>query len=248
MATDFREITIAKSSLIDLAGMERRGQGFAMSGTEPKPSVLGPWIWVLVVILICLLLVPFASVGLAVYKPYAAAIAKRVSSATGGQQAPGEVAEEPQDSHSGEFARFKATVERTANRVFHLGRLNPKINQIQIEPSKQAPIKDASDGVHQVLDANHQQYVQAVEKDKIRIIVILPSKDWAALAKQLKDAAGRDGYLYRGPSQTSTIQDQNESMIAEIEIRKRPSAPSSPNSAATSTAQTATPTKGTNIH
>ena len=219
-----------------------------MSGTEPKPSVLGPWIWVLVVILICLLLVPFASVGLAVYKPYAAAIAKRVSSATGGQQAPVEVAEEPQDSHSGEFARFKATVERTANRVFHLGRLNPNINQIQIEPSKQqAPIKDASDGVHQVLDANHQQYVQAVEKDRIRIIVILPSKDWAGLAKQLKEAAGRDGYLYRGPSQTSTVQDQNESMIAEIEIRRRPSAPSVPNAASTSTAQTATPNKGTRI-
>jgi hypothetical protein len=219
-----------------------------MSGTEHKPSVLGPWIWVLVVILICLLLVPFASVGLAVYKPYAAAIAKRVTSATGGQQAPVEVAEEqPQDSHSGEFARFKATVERAANRVFHLGRLNPKINQVQIEPSKQPPMKDAADGVHQVLDTNHQQYVQAVEKDRIRIIVILPSKEWAGLARQLKEAANRDGYVYRGPSATSNSQDQDDSMIAEIEIRRRPSSGNSAMPTTGSSVQSATPNKGTRV-
>lgn len=234
---------------IDLARCTVRRQGFDMSGTEPKPSVLGPWIWVLVVILICLLLVPFASVGLAVYKPYAAAIAKRVTSATGGQQAPVEVAEEQaQDPHSGEFARFKATVERTANRVFHLGRLNPNINQVQIEPSKQpAPMKDPSDGVHKVLDANHQQYVQAVEKDKTRIIVILPSKDWANLAKQLKDAAAKDGYVYRGPSSTSSAQDSEDSMIAEIEIRRRPSSGTSAMPTTGSTVQSATPNKGTRV-
>lgn len=219
-----------------------------MSGTEYKPSVLIPWIWVLVAILICLLFVPFASVGLAIYKPYAAAIAKRVSSAIGSQQAPGEVPEEATDDHSGEFAKFKATVERTANRVFHLGRLSPKINQVQIEPSKQTPVKDAADGVHQVLDANRQQYVQAVEKDKTRIIVILPSKDWANLAKQLKDAAAMDGYVYRGPSSTTSAQDDaGDSMIAEIEIRRKPSTGSTTIPTSGSTVQSSTPNKGTRV-
>jgi hypothetical protein len=243
MATELFLIKEIVHPRINLARSIDRMQGETMSGTEPKPSVLKPWIWVLVVILICLLLVPFASIGLAVYKPYAAAIAKRVASATG-TQVPEEVSEQHLDDHSGEFARFKATVERTANRVFHLGRLNPRINQVQLEPTKQPPMKDAADGVHQVLDANHQQYVQAVEKDRTRIIVILPSRQWAGLAKQLKDAANRDGYVYRGPSSTSSTQDADDSMIAEIEIRRKPSNPASTMATAAPTVPLATPSKG----
>ena len=194
-----------------------------MSGSEPKPSVWKPLIWVLVVILFCLLLVPFASMGLAIYRPYAVSADTRHS----GPVKPAGLTESASGDDGvaykgGEFSALRAVVERAAGKVFSLPQLNPKLHQIQIQAEHPAVIAKASDTVYKVLKSHHQQYVQAVESDRIRIIVILPSGEWAKLSGELQAAAESDGYIYRGPSQTSSAGDENGSMVAEIEIRRRP--------------------------
>ena len=194
-----------------------------MSGSEPKPSVWKPWIWVLVVILVCLLLVPFASMGLAIYRPYAANLhAKDGSQAVHPEGMSGETSDGGLPYKGGEFSALRAVVERAAGRVFNLPQLNPKLHQVQIQAQHPAVIAKASDTVYRVLKSHHQQYVQAVESDRIRIIVILPSSEWAKLSGELQTAAEQDGYLYHGPSQTSSAGDENGSMVAEIEIIRRP--------------------------
>jgi hypothetical protein len=208
--------------LIDLAGSSLRMQGFLMSGTEPKPSVWKPWIWVMVVILVCLLLVPFASMGLAIYRPYVASLHAKegvssLSSSGAAQDQP-----EGVPYKGGEFSALRAVVERMAGKVFNLPQLNPKLHQVQIQAQQPAVIAKASDTVYKVLKSHNQQYVQAVENDRIRIIVILPSKEWAKLSGELQAAAEQDGYLYRGPSQTSSAGGESGSMVAEIEIIRRP--------------------------
>jgi hypothetical protein len=192
-----------------------------MSGTEPKPSVWKPWIWVLVVILFCLLLVPFASMGLAIYRPYAVAIRPKESPSKAASDAT-QASEEGMAYRGGEFSALRAVVERAAGKVFSLPLLNPKLHQVQIQAQHPAVIAKASDTVYKVLKAHHQQYVQAVENDRIKIIVILPSNEWAKLSGELQSAAESDGYIYRGPSQTSSAGDESGSMVAEIEILRRP--------------------------
>jgi hypothetical protein len=82
-------------------------------------------------------------------------------------------------------------------------------------------MKKASDSVHRVLDARNQQYVEAVENDRIRIIVIVPGKDWPKLSGSLQMAAEKDGFIYQGPRQTASV-NGTESMVAEIEILRKP--------------------------
>ena len=140
-----------------------------MSGSEPKPSVWKPWIWVLVVILVCLLLVPFASMGLAIYRPYAANLhAKDGSLPVHAEGMSGEPSDGGLSYKGGEFSALRAVVERAAGRVFNLPQLNPKLHQVQIQAQHPAVIAKASDTVYRVLKSHHQQYVQAVESDRIR--------------------------------------------------------------------------------
>jgi hypothetical protein len=71
-----------------------------------------------------------------------------------------------------------------------------------------------------MLKNGHHQFVEAVDPDQIRIIVILKSKEWPALAAQLMDAADMEGFIYKGPSNTSTAGDA-DTVIAEIEIARK---------------------------
>jgi hypothetical protein len=113
-------------------------------------------------------------------------------------------------------------VEKIAATAIKLPKLQPKIQQVRIE-APQPSMKKASDSVHRVLDARNQQYVEAVENDRIKIIVIVSGKDWPRLSGSLQMAAEKDGFIYQGPSQTASV-NGSESMVAEIEIlRKSPS-------------------------
>ena len=63
--------------------------------------------------------------------------------------------------------------------------------------------------------------MEAVEADRIRIVIIIPSKEWPELAASIQTAATKDGFIYKGPSQTETAGNQADSMVAQIEILKK---------------------------
>lgn len=74
--------------------------------------------------------------------------------------------------------------------------------------------------VSEVLKQNKYQFVEAISPGKIRIIVILKSKDWPELSAKLIEASDLDGYEYNGPSKTAVAGDV-DTVIAEIEILKK---------------------------
>ena len=117
------------------------------------------------------------------------------------------------------MSSLRAKIEQAAANVIHIPRLKSKMQQVAIV-TPAASIHKASMSVHHVLDKYHQQYVEAVDQDKIRIVVILKSKDWPSLAGSLQMAAEKEGFVYRGPTQT-TSGDQADTMVAEIEILRK---------------------------
>ena len=186
-----------------------------MSQEERTPGGSSVWIWFLLIILLTLLMVPIVSIGLAFKKSQHIVFTKKTTSTT--HQKTSE--EAPPAPQSPEMSSLRAKIEQAAANVIHIPRLKSKMQQVAIV-TPAASIHKASMSVHHVLDKYHQQYVEAVDQDKIRIVVILKSKDWPSLAGSLQMAAEKEGFVYRGPTQT-TSGDQADTMVAEIEILRK---------------------------
>jgi hypothetical protein len=177
------------------------------------------WIWILVIFLMGLLAVPFMAIGVAMKKlgvvtflnHPAAAMHDVVSDPAKGTEIPPE--------HP-DMAGLRAKLEKVAAGAIHLPKLNSKLKEIQIE-TPSTSLRKAHDEMHQLLAGRNLQYVEAVEPGLIRIVIIIPSKDWAELAASIQTAATKDGFIYRGPSQTETAGNQADSMVAQIEILKK---------------------------
>jgi|LakMenEpi03Aug12_release.lakeMendotaPanAssembly.Ray.scaffolds.fasta_scaffold483981_1 hypothetical protein len=191
----------------------------AVSEQEKTPGMPRYWIVVLIIILIFLLLVPVLSIGLSIQKAGWVPVARKPTNKASQKEQPR--GESPEDALVRErSASLRERVEKIAATAIKLPKLQPKIQQVRIE-APQPSMKKASDSVHRVLDARNQQYVEAVENDRIRIIVIVPGKDWPKLSGSLQMAAEKDGFIYQGPRQTASV-NGTESMVAEIEILRKP--------------------------
>lgn len=190
-----------------------------VSEQEKTPGMPKYWIVILLVILVLLLLVPVLSIGLSIQKAGWVPVARKPTNQPSQQEQPR--GESPEDVLVRErSASLRERVERIAATAIKLPKLQPKIQQVKIE-APQPSMKKASDSVHRVLDARNQQYVEAVENDRIRIIVIVSGKDWPNLSGSLQVAAEKDGFIYQGPRQTASV-NGTESMVAEIEILRKP--------------------------
>ena len=191
-----------------------------MSDNDESSGRSKAWIWVglLVGVLIVLLTVPFMAMGMALTKAFFTSFHPRernnppsllttTNSLRGGDA-------------SGPMASLRASLEKMAAGVIKLPQLNSKMKEIQVL-APPASMARATNEIHGLLSDRNLQYVEAVEKDHIRIVVIIKSKEWSELSGSLQAAVQRDGFIYRGPSQTATAGDQADSMVAEIEIIKR---------------------------
>ncbi len=196
-------------------------------------------VWLLQVVLVGLLLVPIISIGMAYKKTDFTALVKKKASGSDHKAGEGNA-----DGSSGpDLSGLRAVVENAANKSLKNPMLNPKMKQIQIQiPEPKIPM--ASESVRSVLRQKHLQFVEASEPNKIRIIVILQSKDWMALSGELEQAAQKDGFVYRGPTQTGSSGDVADSMVAEIDILRKPSGLALPESSPTPHSKSsATPVK-----
>ncbi|MEI7962749.1 MAG: hypothetical protein WCI42_02855, partial [Verrucomicrobiota bacterium] len=151
-----------------------------MSQEERTPGGNKIWIWFLLITLTTLLMVPIVSMALAFKKSQNIVLTRKSTSPTTQK---GSV-EEP-SPQSPEMSSLRASIEKAAANVICIPKLKPKMQQVEIV-TPAASIKKASVSVHHVLDQYHQQYVEAVDQDKIRIVVILKSKDWPVLAGSIQ--------------------------------------------------------------
>jgi hypothetical protein len=182
------------------------------------------WIWFLVVILVVLLMVPVLSIGLALKKTGWTLVATHKPKAAT-SDASTAVSESGNTGQSDSLSALREKIEKVAASVIKTPTLHSKMQQVQIQTSSPS-ISKASEAVHDVLRNKNHQFVEAVNADSIRIVVILPSNEWPDLSGSLQTAAEKDGFIYRGPSQTSTAGYGADSVVAEIEIlRKVPSDP-----------------------
>ena len=193
---------------------------------EGTPARSKFWIWFLVLVLVVLLMVPVLSIGLALKKTGWAPVPAPKSA-----QKPASDAASNSDANSSQndaFAALREKIEKVAATVIKTPTLQSKMQQVQIQASAPS-INKASESVHNVLRDKNHQYVEAFNSDSIRIVVILPSNQWPELSGSLQTAAEKDGFIYRGPSQTSTGGSGADSVVAEIEIlRKLSPDPKSP--------------------
>ena len=184
---------------------------------EEAPARSKFWIWFLVVVLVCLLMVPVASIGLALKKtgwvPVASAKATNSSHATTSAPSASPTSTPQNDL----FAPIREKIEKVASSVTKNPRWASKSHTNQTPAQS---ITKASDSVCAVLRDKKHQFVEAVSSDAIRIVVILPGNQWPDLSGSLQTAAENDGFLYRGPNQTSSGSG-TDSMVAEIEILRR---------------------------
>jgi len=175
------------------------------------------WIWFMVLILLGLLMVPVLSIGLALKKTgWTMVVPHHVV------QKPPNLSSNAESgfAQSEAFVLLKDKIEKVAASVIKTPTLHSKMQQVQI----QAPVKSmsqASERVHNVLRKRNHQFVEAISPDSIRIVVILPSDQWPELSGSLQIAAEQDGFLYRGPNQTSSSSTASDSMVAEIEILRK---------------------------
>ena len=181
------------------------------SASGRRPRI---WIWLLLIVLGILLLVPAASIGLALKKT--GLFSPKGTANAGSSQAPLPLDE---GDRSGDFSSLRATLEKAASRVLEAPLLKSTMRKVQIVAPSPS-IEVATESIHEILGRNHQQYVEAVDPEKIRVIVVLKSKDWPALSEALRTSAVKKGFIYMGPSQTETY-DQPDTMLAEIEIRRK---------------------------
>ena len=175
------------------------------------------WIWILVIVLIGLLTVPFMAMGVAIKKSGFNDFMARHGF---GDYALHPDANSSVPAESPELAGLRSMLEKAAASMIRLPKLNSKMKEVQIQ-APQASLRKATDEIHQLLANRNLQFVEAVDNDRIRIVVILPSKDWPELAGSLQSAATKDGFIYRGPSQTETVGNQADSMVAQIEILRK---------------------------
>lgn len=189
-----------------------------MSEQEKTPGIPKYWIVILLIILFLLLLVPVLSIGLSIQKTGWVPVTRKPSNTSSQQEPRGESPEEAVVRERSNSLRER--LEKIAATAIKVPKLQPKLQQVKIE-APQPSMKKASDSVHRVLDARNQQFVEAVENDRIRIIVIVPGKDWPKLSGSLQVAAEKDGFIYQGPRQTASV-NGSESMVAEIEILRKP--------------------------
>lgn len=191
-----------------------------MSEQEKTPGIPKYWILIMIVILILLLMVPVLSIGLSIQKTGWVPVTRKTSNSSSQQESRGDSPEEALIKERS--ASLRERVEKIAATAIKVPKLQPNLQQVKIE-APQPSMKKASDSVHRVLDARNQQFVEAVENDRIRIIVIVSGKDWPKLSGSLQVAAEKDGFIYQGPRQTASV-NGTESMIAEIEILRKPPA------------------------
>ena len=191
-----------------------------MSEQEKTPGIPKYWILIMIVILILLLLVPVLSIGLSIQKTGWVPVTRKTSNSSSQQESRGDSPEEALIKERS--ASLRERVEKIAATAIKVPKLQPNLQQVKIE-APQPSMKKASDSVHRVLDARNQQFVEAVENDRIRIIVIVSGKDWPKLSGSLQVAAEKDGFIYQGPRQTASV-NGTESMVAEIEILRKPAA------------------------
>jgi hypothetical protein len=182
------------------------------SASGRRPRI---WIWLLLIVLGILMLVPAASIGLALKKT--GLFSPKGTANAGSSQAPLPLDE---GDRRGDFSSLRATLEKAASRVLEAPLLKSTMRKVQIVAPSPS-IEVATQSIHEILGRNHQQYVEAVDPDKIRVIVVLKSKDWPALSEALRTSAVKNGFIYMGPSQTETY-DQPDTMLAEIEILRKP--------------------------
>ena len=185
---------------------------------EGTPARSKFWIWFLVLILVVLLMVPVLSIGLALKKTgWAPVPAAKTTQKTGSETSAISDTNGPQNDA---FAALREKIEKVAASVIKTPTLQSKMQQVQIQASAPS-ISKASEAVHNVLRDKNHQYVEAFNADSIRIVVILPSNQWPELSGSLQTAAEKDGFIYRGPSQTSTGVSGADSVVAEIEILRK---------------------------
>jgi hypothetical protein len=176
---------------------------------EVSASRSGIWIWLLIGILFVLLLVPVVSIALAVQRTEW--IPLRKQTARQPLQAPVTAQGAASADH---VLSLRDRVEQLASSFIKTPQLRTKMEQVRIgSASPTAPFS-----VREILQSRHHQFVEAVDKDRVRIVVILPSKEWSELSTALQAAAQKDGFLYSGPQTTSSSDEDSESMVAEIEI------------------------------
>ena len=175
------------------------------------------WIWILALVLIALLMVPFLSMGVALTKSGLSTVLGREKKAQALQSTK---TPEANAQDSNDLGGLRAMLEKAAAGVVKVPQLSPKMKEVQIQ-APAASITKATSESHSLLSDRHLQYVEAVDNDRIRIIVIISSKEWPELSGSLQMAAQKDGFIYHGPSQTATTGDQADSMVAEIEILKK---------------------------
>ena len=191
------------------------------SGAESASRSRRYWFWIIVllILLIVLFAVPFAVIGVAMRKSgwetihrvaEAAATRVEIKQATNHEVIP-------------DLSSLRATVEKAASNALAFSGVELKDNGLKIQVEPPATLETAANSVHEVLVRNHQQYVEAVDPDKIRIIVIIKSSEWTRLAQLLAESSAHVGFDYRGPSETRTTTNSTDTMVAEIEIlRKSP--------------------------
>ncbi len=181
------------------------------SGRHPRI-----WIWLLLIVLGILLIVPVASIGLALKKT--GLFSPKGTANEGNPEA--QLKPRDEGDRSAAFSALRTTLEKAASRVLETPLLKSAMRKVQIVAPSPS-IEVATQSIHEILGRNHQQYVEAVDPDKIRVIVVLKSKDWPALSEALRTSAVKKGFIYMGPSQTETY-DQPDTMLAEIEILRKP--------------------------
>lgn len=188
-----------------------------MSEQEKPPGLPQYWIWILIFFLGVLLLVPVISIGTSIQKTGWVPVKRVVKPKL--QPARADDVEEQQIRQNSLSLRER--VEQIVASSIKVPKLHPKMQQVKIETAEVPSLKKASESVHRVFESRKLQYVEAIEKDRVRLVVIVPGSEWPDLSGSLQVAAENDGFLYRGPTQTSTA-NSSDSMIAEIEIIRKP--------------------------
>ncbi len=169
----------------------------------------------MVVFLTILWMIPFASIGLAPKKSGWMGFYDEKKSMTEN----GVIAQKTDHRPSLDFSTLRAVVEKTAALMIHPPQIESPVNVIQIESSA-AAFQKAEHSIGEILSKNHHPYVEAVEAERIHMIIILKSNEWLDLSGKLMEAAEKDGFLYCGPNATRT-QKGADTMVAEIEILRK---------------------------
>jgi hypothetical protein len=187
---------------------------FTMKERGEKPGRrISIGVWILLALLIALLAVPFMAMGIALQK--SGFFPARKPPHSGGQSTKDVAGETPRDPFG-----LRASLEKAASAVLETPRINSGIGQVRIE-TPPASMNAATNTIHQLLSTYRYQYVEAVDQDSIRIIVMLRSDEWPVLANRLQTAVEKDGFIYRGPSSSETVSNQADTMVAEIEVMKK---------------------------